>query len=312
MAVDELPDLRALELFVSAVELGSMSQAAARHGLSQPAASMRISALERRLGLQLLVRTSTGSQPTDAGSVIATWARELLEIAARMGGAIQSLKHTASESTTLAASLTVAEQLMPRWLAWLQEQRPHHRFQVLVANSAAVIEHVRDGRASLGFIESPQRTLGLKRRTIGTDRLVVAVAAGHPWTRRRTPIEPRHLADTPLVLREEGSGTRETLRSALQAIGLTLGPPALELSSTAALRNAVAAGVAPTVISQLSIRDDLVAGRLAIVATTGVEMTRPLTAIWRGTAPSALALIDRFVPRASDWRGVVAGAPNRV
>ena len=293
MAADDLPDLRALELFVSTVELGSMSQAAARHGLSQPAASMRISALERRLGLGLLHRTTTGSRPTDAGSVVAAWARELLDSAARMAGAIQSLRTTASSSMTLAASLTIAEQLLPNWLACLREQQPDQRFDVLVANSTAVIEHVRDGRVSLGFIESPQRTFGLTRRTIGTDRLVIAVAAGHPWTRRRAPIEPRQLAEEPLVLREEGSGTRETLRTVLHALGLSLAPPALELSSTVALRNAVAAGVGPTVISELSIRDDVAAGRLVVIPAKQLDMSRPLTAIWRGAMPVALDAIER-------------------
>lgn len=62
----------------------------------------------------------------------------------------------------------------------------------------------------------------------------------------------------------------------------------LELTSTAAIRNAVATGLGPTVISRLAIADDIAARRLALVATTGIDLHRSLRAIWRGAAPAIL------------------------
>lgn len=287
-----LENLDTLALLVSVVELGSFSQGGARHGISQPAASMRIANLERRMQIVLLERSTTGCQPTTAGAAVVEWSRELLSNAHRMGRAVQALRDR-DGGVTIAASLTIAEHLLPNWLAVLHAEHPESSFRVTVANSAAVIDTVRDGRAMIGFIETPAPTTGLHRRVVARDELVVAVASRHPWTKRRTPLEPHHIAATPMVLREHGSGTRSTLEAALEQVGLQLVTPILELASTAAIRNAVAAGVAPTIISNLAIADDVAAGRLKIIATTGADLTRSLVAVWKGTPPSALRWIER-------------------
>lgn len=189
-----LDDLDALDLLVSAVELGSISQAAGRHQLSQPAVSMRLSRLERRLGLALLHRSPTGITPTEQGAAVVEWARALLDHAARVGAAVDALRQTGDEHLTIAASLTIAEHLVPRWLANARRAAPHTHVAVTVANSTDVVELVRHGAVVLGFVESDETLRGLRSRVVDHDELVVAVAPGHPWTRRRQPLEPHHLA----------------------------------------------------------------------------------------------------------------------
>lgn len=290
--VPGVDDLESLALLVSVVELGSLSQAGARHGVSQPAASTRLARLEAKLGLRLVERSTTGCTPTPAGAAVVEWSREILGHAERMGRAVQALRGS-TEAVRIAASLTIAEQLLPGWLAVLHTQRPDSRIRVTVANSSAVVDLVRDGRVTLGFVETTDEIHGLHTRVIGRDRLVVVAPRGHPWRRRRTPLLAGHLAETPLVLREQGSGTRVTLERALAATGFVLAEPVLELASTAAVRNAVAAGVAPTVMSELAVVDDVAAGRLVIVPTTGIDLARPLTAVWRAGAPAVLSWLER-------------------
>ena len=286
-----LDDLSALELLVSTVELGSLSQAAGRHHLSQPAVSMRISRLERRLGLDVVRRSPTGITPTEKGEAVVEWARELLTQADRIGAAVDALRTTVDSQATVAASLTIAEHLVPEWLSAARTRDPGGRISVTVANSGEVIELVRDGSVTLGFIENDDRLNGLRSRVVGHDLLVVVVAPDHPWTGRRTPLRPHHLASTPMVLREPGSGTRSTYEHALARAGERPVAPAVELSSTAAIRSAVSAGLGPTVISQLSVEGDLRAGRLVTVATTGVDLRRSLRAVWRGGTPPLLATL---------------------
>jgi DNA-binding transcriptional LysR family regulator len=296
--VPGIDDLEALALLVSVVELGSLSQAGARHGVSQPAASMRLARLEAKLGLRLVERSTSGCTPTPAGAAMVEWSREILAHAERMGRAVQALK-ASNASVSIAASLTIAEQLLPGWLAVLHAQRPDARLRVTVANSAAVVDLVRDGKVELGFVETTEEIHGLQTRVIAHDRLVVVAPSDHPWRRRRSPLLARHLAETPLVLREEGSGTRITLERAMAGAGLHLAEPVLELASTAAVRNAVAAGVAPTVMSELAVVDDVAAGRLCIVDVEGLDLTRPLTAVWRGTAPTVLSWLERAAAAAA-------------
>lgn len=285
-------DLDSLALLISVVELGSLSQAGARHGVSQPAASTRLARLERRLGLRLVERTTTGCTPTPAGAAVVEWSREILAHAERMGRAVQALKEPRA-SVSIAASLTIAEQLLPEWLAVLHAQRPEVKIRVTVANSRAVVGLVRDGAAGLGFVETTDEIHGLRTREIMRDRLVVVAPPQHPWRRRRSPLHARQLADSSLVLREQGSGTRDTLERAITRAGLILADPVLELASTAAVRNAVAAGVGATVMSELAVVDDVASGRMVIVPTTGLDLGRPLTAVWRGSPPPVLSWLER-------------------
>src|SRR5699024_11710413 len=121
-----------------------------------------------------------------------------------------------------------------------------------VGNSHQVLRALRRGRIDLGFIEGAHKPTEFGVTPIALDHLVTVVAPSHSWSKTNT-IEAAELARTPLVSREEGSGTREVLVRALRP--LTLTPPALEVHSNAAVRTAVLSGVAPTVISQLAVAD---------------------------------------------------------
>lgn len=307
----DAPDLGTLDLLVSAVELGSISQAAARRHLSQPAASMRLAALERRFGFRLLDRAPTGCSPTPRGEAVIAWAADLLAEARRFAAAVDTLRGDDDGRFAVAASLTIAEQLLPAWLNRAHRREPSTRVTVTVINSSEVIDLVRRAVADLGFVESNDPLQGLHSTVVGRDRLVVTVAADHPWHRRRQPLEPHHLAATAMVGREPGSGTRSTYERALAATGHSPPPLALELSSTAAIRTAVAAGLAPTVISELAIADDVAAGRLVIVPTTGIDLDREFRAVWRGRTPSMLTTLVPTISRPEPSRPRRRNDPNR-
>lgn len=132
----------------------------------------------------------------------------------------------------MAASLTIAENLMPGWLVTLRDVDPDVHVELNVANSAHVIERLRGGEADLGFIEGRGAPRDLHSRAVARDRLVVVASPAHPWSRKRRPLRPVELATTPLLLREAGSGTRETLEAALAPYG-GVTEPALELGGTA-------------------------------------------------------------------------------
>src|ERR1700731_4452248 len=132
-------------------------------------------------------------------------------------------------------------------------------------NSGQAIPAVRGGTADLGFIEPPFLPKGLRSKVVGHDELVLIVPAGHKWAQRRRSITAAELSQTPLVTREPGSGTRDSLTAALRrALGDSSrqAHPVLELSSAAAVRAAVAAGAGPAGMSRLAVADDLAIGRL--------------------------------------------------
>jgi DNA-binding transcriptional LysR family regulator len=271
-----LPDLDALELLVAVADTGSLGQAAARQKISQPSASSRMRTLERRLGVQLLVRSTSGSRLTAAGLVITDWARSLLDQAHALVDGAAVLRAKQQERLRVSASFTVAELLVPGWLVALHTAHPEVHVELHMANSTQVIEHLRSGEADLGFIEGRGAPKDLNSRAVGRDRLAIVVVPSHPWARRRRPLQRAELASTPLLLREVGSGTRETFETAL---GTPVVAPAFELGSTAALRGAALAGAAPAVLSVLAVAEDLAAARLVEVAVD-LDLSRVLRAVW--------------------------------
>lgn len=285
-----LPDLFTLELFAAVATQGSIGAAARAAGISQQAASARLRAMEAQVGAVLLDRDPRGSRLTPSGALVADWAAALLAQARQLDASIASLRDQRDARLRVAASLTVAEHLLPAWLVALrtdakQAGRAPAKLTLTAANSDAVAALVISHQADLGFIEGPSTPAGLRSRTVAWDQLVVVAPPDHPWARRAARVSVAELAETALVEREAGSGTRQWLRDALAA---SLGPdvkpaePILSLSTTTAVRQAVCAGAGPAVLSQLAIRDAVASGQLVAVRATGLDLTRPLRAVWTG------------------------------
>ncbi|MEU0521652.1 LysR family transcriptional regulator [Streptosporangium sp. NPDC006007] len=280
--MSDLPDLESLRLLVDVDRLGSLGQAARVAGIAQPSASKRIALLERRLGLLLLERTPRGSTLTPQGVMVSAWATQVLAAAEELMRGAEAVRHGREAHLHIAASMTVAEYLLPRWLGELQNREPQVQVGLDVQNSAEVARLVGGG-IELGFVEGPSVPPGLASRVVATDRLVVVVAPGHPWARRRTALLSAELAATPLVVRERGSGTRETLDRALA--GHRGAAPRLELGSNTAVKGATREGAAPAVLSGYAVEGELATGRLIEVATRGINLERRLRAVWRRGRP---------------------------
>ena len=291
MLSPRVPDLIALQLLLAVQSTGSLGAAGALVGMSQQAASLRMRSMEAQVGVPLLARSRRGSTLTEAGALLAQWAGPVIGAAAELDAGVESLRTDRDAHLRVAASLTVAEHLVPRWLVRLREQQQAAdvtptEVALIAVNSDAVVHQVGSGEVDLGFVEAPGAPAGLPSRVVDRDDLVVVVAPGHPWARRRNGVDAGLLARTPLVSRELGSGTRDALARALQAAlpGTSPAAPALEVSSSTAMRAAITAGTAPGVLSALAVADDLALGRLRRIQVVGLNLHRDLRAVWRSGA----------------------------
>ncbi|AOR35327.1 LysR family transcriptional regulator [Streptomyces fodineus] len=281
-----VPDLAALELLLAVARLGSLGAAAREVGVTQPAASSRIRSMERQLGVALVDRSPRGSRLTDAGALVTDWARRVVEAAAAFDAGARALRDRRDSRLRVAASMTIAEYLLPGWLLALHAGRPDTAVSLLAGNSAKVAELLLADEADLGFVEGLTVPNGLDSTVIARDRLIVVTAPGHPWARRRRPVTAAELGATPLILRERGSGTRQVLDAALGG----LARPLIELSSTTAVKASAVSGAGPSVLSELAVGEELAMRRLVSIPVEGVSLRRDLRAVWptghRPTGPA--------------------------
>lgn len=271
--------LRSMELLLAIAERGSIGEAANALELSQPTVSANLRAIENRLKLTLVERSPRGSRLTAAGEAVTGWAREVLGASDRFEMSVAALREEGKSQLRVSASLTIAEYLVPRWLASLQSDAPDVVVALRVCNSEDVAQDVLSGATQLGFVEGLSMPPGLGERVIGHDQLAVVVASSHPWAQRQQPVGLDELLSARLVLRESGSGTREIFDHAVALHGHTA-QPAFELGSTAAIKTALQTSDCVAVLSTLAVQAEIDRGQLTPIAVDGLDLRRVLRLIW--------------------------------
>ena len=286
-----VPDLDVLNSLVTTARCGSMGAAANVLGLSQQAVSARVRTAEKLLGVVVFVRSPSGVTPTDSGRSILTWADEVLHAAAALDAGAADLRGDPLASASVAVSNTVSEWLFPKWAATVRRQNPQAKISAIPGNSEQVLDAVQSDRVDLGFVEGPTIPRTVSSLDVASDELVVVVPPEHAWASldetTPAPVSAETLGMTPLVMREQGSGTRTTFEAALAAVGIEV----------------VFAADAPAVLSSLAVQRDLADRRLVRIPVSGVAFPRTLRAVWnprrrpRGLAADLLAAAVAFGSR---------------
>lgn len=303
-----------LAAFVAAYETGTVQGAADALNLTQSAVTKRLQALERRLQATVFDRGRTGVTPTRLGQAIYPPAKEALAQLQTVALAAQSTRAGDQQELRLSASLTIGEFLLPGWLTAYRAQAPDVHPQLEIVNSAGVLSAVRDGRASIGFIESDTAPPRLESLLVARDELVAVVATDHPWARRRS-LSASALPHDSYLTRERDSGTRAVATAALAERGIVL-TPALEVASTQSLKRMITQG-GFSILSRLAIAEEQRAGQLVGLPIRDLALSRDLRAIrcrprsstasprrsaarafwnWLRTHPAAPALAARAAP----------------
>ncbi|HVV14170.1 LysR family transcriptional regulator [Amycolatopsis sp.] len=270
-------ELAGFDLLLSVARLGGIGAAAREHGISQPAASARIRQLEARVGVALVDRSPRGSSLSAAGALVADWVRPVIEAAADLEAGIAALRRERAGRLRVAASPTVAEFPLPKWLAVLRRLEPGVDVALSSGSSAEVATKVLGREADLGFVDGVDVPGGLHTKIVATDELRLVVAPGHSWVTRGPTLD--ELAATPLISREDGSGARRVLAAALAP--REPAEPLLELSSTTAIKTAVLEGAGPAVLGAQTVAAELAAGTLVAVEIEGLDLRRVLRLVWR-------------------------------
>lgn len=241
--------------FKRVAELGTISEAARNLNLSQSAVSQQIQQLEAAYDSILFLRTHHGVQLTTAGEVLYRFVTSLLKTVGDSRLALDELKEHQPTTFTIGASLTIAEYVLPRVLSQDLTLSSTANISVMMANSRTIFERVRQGEIQVGLIEAPLFDSQLIVRPFLDDRPCAVVAHSHPWA-SRNEVTLQEFVGQPLILREPGSGTRQTFEEALNQAGVDLQSLQVRfvLATTQAIKAMVISGMGVTVLSPLTIQ----------------------------------------------------------
>lgn len=282
-----------LALFHTVARAGSISGGAVVARVSQPAVSRQIAELEAQLGVNLLDRLPRGCRLTEAGRILADFAqrwRALEDEAERAIAEYRGLKHG---RLAVGASQTIGAYLLPPMLAEFHRHWPDVDLHVEIGNTEQIQRALLDGTVDLGLTEGLLESPELESTVFFQDELVAVAPSGHPLLKQKV-VTVRELCREPLLLREEGSGTRAVLEQALRLKGLEV-RPFLSLSSPEAIKNAVAAGMGLAVVSRLIIGLELESGALAVLPLKDLKIRRPMhrqSVRGRSVSPSQQAFLE--------------------
>ena len=298
-------NLRQLEAFVAAADQGSFTRAAQALYLTQSTVSAHIQTLEKALGQPLFVRDAKKAVTlTEAGRAVYPQARDIL----RRCQALQStfLVPDGLETLELAASTVPCQCLLPRLMADFLTQQPGCRYQLRKGDSAQVHRWLTDGQARLGFVGARLDEARFHYQPLLRDKLVLVTAntARHQALRDQGHLG-RDLLTEPLILREEGSGTRRWFDAYLQRIGLDRKSLRIvaEIDQPETILSSVASGMGVSVCSALAARTMLEDGRLLAFDLDADGFYRELClAVLRDAAlsPQEQAFWDFAAHRAAD------------
>jgi DNA-binding transcriptional LysR family regulator len=288
-------DLRRLEIFLKVAELGSFSRAADALFLTQPTVSEHVRALEDELGVQLLDRLGRGTTATKAGTLLLGYARRLLALSKEARQAIEQFQGRMTGELVVGGSTIPGEYVLPALIGGFRTKYPEVSIALRIAGSRQVQDWVEHGHVEVGVVGAVPSSRVLESRPLMDDGLVLAVPPDHPWVARKT-VTVEDVKREPLILRERGSGSRETLENGLKAMGQALDSfhVIAEIASTQAVKQAVRAGLGVSFVSHLAVEDECRARLLACVKVRDLNVTRAFHVIVhrdRSRSPLAQAFL---------------------
>ncbi len=268
--------LRQLEIFVAISRTESVSRAAEDLSLSQSATSSSLGEFERQFDLQLFDRVGKSLRINEAGRMLLPRAVELLDRAREIEGSLQG--NAGFGLMKIGATLTVGNYLATILVARFLQEHPESRIQLQVHNTSTIVQQIANHELDLGLIEGDCHHPDIEVQPWVADELVVFSSPNNPLAKqKRMTIE--QLLHEPWILREKGSGTRETFDRAFHNHHAELNIR-LELEHTEAIKRAVESGLGIGCISRLALRDAFRRGSLVPLATPNLDLSRYFYFLW--------------------------------
>lgn len=283
-------DVYELNVFLTAAETENFSEAARQLNLTQPAVSMQIRALERKLDVQLFHRSGRSLTLSERGKALLPLARDVVNRAIRIEEEIESLKGEVVGHLKIGCSTATGKYILPHLAARFRRRHPAVQMSIINHSRDIVLSEMCDGTVQLAVVSSTPVCKDITYRQFFTDYLVLIVPADHAWAKREM-ISPEELQGTDFILRDQESGTRDEMESALREFGLGIEDlnVVMELGNSEAISMAVEEGIGVAFVSRAVARRGIELGRIKEVKVAGISLRREIYIVYSNRHPATRA-----------------------
>lgn len=268
-------ELSTLRVFLVAAEEKNFSRTAERLNLSQSAVSQNIQSMERAYGVQLFTRRGRTVELSEAGQTILPMVRDVLRAARLMEDGFQEINHQVGGELLIGCSTSAGKYLMPVLLSDFQRNYPAVHPRVKIMGREGVYERLLNQSIPIGVASKNLDHRDLECLPLFDDHIDLIVPAEHPWA-KYGQATPDDLIDQPIIMREEMSGTCETVLQGLKSYGITpdMLNVAMELGNPEAIEMAVERGVGIAFVSEMIAARGLLLGKIKRIKLQGLDLKR--------------------------------------
>lgn len=267
---------RNLEIFVAVAECGKMSQAARNLFITQSSVSQAIAEIEKEYGVLLFERLSRSLYLTETGRDFLTYAKKVLTLQSEMEGFLRDTSKL--QKVRIGATVTVGTCLISPIILCLKEALPGIRAEITVANTNIVEDRLLKNQLDIGLVEGKIRHPDIVVENVMNDDMALICSPKSPFFGRQQ-IAVEELDSQPLILREQGSGTRDQLERVMKAKHLAINA-LWECCNSEAIINGVLYDHAMSVMSKRLVSQHISEGRLWACDITGADLSRTFDIVY--------------------------------
>ena len=268
--------LRHMSVFITICEENSITKAAEKLHIAQPAVSLALKELEEHYDVKLFDRIAKRLYLTEVGRNLLEYASHIVSLFGEMEDHASSWAR--SGKLRIGASITIGTHLMPQYVSAFYKNHPQSDIKVFIGSSDLIEKKILQSELDFALIEGTVHSDSIICSTYMKDRLAVICAPSSPLCKMER-IAMEQLLSQPLLLRETGSGTRELFDHVMASLEFTY-TPSWESTSTEALINAVQNGLGVSVLPYMLVREKIKSGGVVELKVEKMEFDRGFHVIY--------------------------------
>jgi len=248
-------NLNLFKTYVRVVETQNLSRTAEEFGLSQPAVTKQIQALEDMYGVLLLERSGRRLKTTEAGEALYYWARELIKVMDKAKQAMEEVSESHKGSLYLGASTIPGQYILPFVIKNFKDKYPSINIRMDIADTEKIFSRVAEREIDIGVVGAWINNRKVEGFQWLEDELVVVLPENHKLA-RLNEIDVKNLVNERWIFRERGSGTRKAIEEMLAVNGIKKDElnVYIETGSTEAVLAAVESGMGLSIVSRWAVK----------------------------------------------------------